>query len=125
MDVSHYLAILWGVTLAVVSLALLKDPKRLETFLAEKKNGMVMFFWGVVTFVIGLAMVLVHNVWVLDWPVVITLLGWLTVLKGLDLLFLPERMEKRWTGMKQRHWLLIFTSLFLLGLAIALLGFLG
>ncbi len=68
-------------------------------------------------------MVLVHNLWVLDWRIAITILGWLTLFKGLDLLFLPERMQKRWPKMKNWLWLLIFTFLLLNGLVLTYLGF--
>ncbi len=82
-----------------------------------------MSFLGVVTLVIGLAMVLVHNVWVLDWRVAITILGWLTLLKGFDLLFFPERMKNRWPTMKNWLWVVIFGSMLLVGLVLSYLGF--
>lgn len=123
MNISNYLAQLWGVTIAVVSLALLMRPKLPEKLFAAVKDEAVMVFLGVVTFVIGLAMVLVHNLWVPDWRLLITLLGWLTLIKGLDLLFLPGRMNRRWPQMKTWLWQLIFSSLLLFGLALSYLGF--
>jgi hypothetical protein len=55
-------------------------------------NPPVLFIVGVITLVAGLAMILGHNVWsggVL--PVIVTLVGWLTLIKGLLFLFLsPE-----------------------------------
>lgn len=123
MNLSNYLAELWGITIAVVSIAFLIKPKRLEKLFAEVKNESTISFLGVVTFIIGLAMVLIHNLWVLDWRVSITILGWFTLLKGLNLLFLPERAKKRWPKMKNWQWLLIFFFLFLVGLALSYLGF--
>ena len=63
---------------AVVEMAtgLLRDPKML-------------FVLGLITLVAGLAMVLAHNLWsggVL--PVVVTVVGWITLLKGLLFLFM-------------------------------------
>lgn len=123
MNISNYLAELWGSTIVVVSFILLVKPRRLERLFAAVKNEAVMFFGGIVTLIIGLAMVLVHNVWVLDWRVSITILGWLTLLKGLDLLFLPERMKKRWPKMKNWQWTVIFGSMLLAGLVLTYLGF--
>ncbi len=123
MNLSKYLAELWGITIAVVSFVLLIKPKRLGRLFAEVENEAIMFFLGIVTFAIGLAMVLVHNLWVPDWRVAITILGWLTLFKGLDLLFLPERLKKRWPKMKNWLWLLIFTFLLLSGLVLTYLGF--
>lgn len=123
MNLSNYLAQLWGITIVVVSFALLIKPKLLKRLFVEVQNESIMFFLGIVTFIIGLTMVLVHNLWVLDWRIAITILGWLTLFKGLDLLFLPERMQKRWPKMKNWLWLLIFTFLLLNGLVLTYLGF--
>jgi len=35
--------------------------------------------------------VLSHNVWVLNWPVIITLLGWIAVISGALRVFAPDR----------------------------------
>ena len=63
-----------------------------ETMTALVHNPPVLFIVGVITLVAGLAMILGHNVWsggVL--PVIVTLVGWLTLIKGLLFLFLsPE-----------------------------------
>ncbi len=123
MNLSNYLAVLWGVTIVVVSLAFLVKPKLLERLFAKAQKKAMMSFWGITTLVIGITMVLTHNVWVLDWRVVITIIGWLTLIKGLDLLFLPNRMRKRWSKMGRAQWTVIFTLLLLGGLVLFYLGF--
>jgi len=123
MNLSNYLAELWGITIVAVSLALLIKPKRLKRLFAEAENEATMFFGGIVNLVIGIAMVLAHNVWVLNWRVVITILGWLTLLKGLDVMFLPGQMRKRWLKMENRQWTLILVFLLFIGLVITYLGF--
>ena len=123
MNASNYLAELWGITIVVVSLALLIKPKRLEKLFREVENEATMFFWGTFSLVVGIAMVLAHNLWVRDWRVIITILGWLSLIKGLDVLFLPERMRKRWAKMENRQWRPIFVFLLFIGLVITYLGF--
>ncbi len=62
----------------------------IETFKAMVQNAPVMYVAGIIALAVGLAMVLGHNVWsggVL--PVVITLIGWLSLIKGLFILFVP------------------------------------
>jgi hypothetical protein len=39
---------------------------------------------------LGLAVVLVHNIWVWDLPVIVTLAGWLMIVKSLAYLFFPR-----------------------------------
>ena len=55
------------------------------------------FTWGVFTMAAGLAVVIGHNVWrggLL--PVVVTLMGWALLLKGLALEVLPTEVWERW-----------------------------
>jgi len=54
----------------------------------------LMFFIGVITLVAGLAMILAHNIWSGGAPaVIVTLVGWTTLAKGLLFLLLPPEME--------------------------------
>jgi hypothetical protein len=53
-----------------------------------------MFLLGVITLIAGLAMVLAHNVWSGGaLRVTVTLIGWITLIKGLLFLFLPAGDE--------------------------------
>jgi len=63
-----------------------------ETVMALVHNPPVLFIAGLITLVGGLAMILGHNVWSGGGvPVVVTLIGWITLIKSLLFLFLsPE-----------------------------------
>ncbi len=58
------------------------------------RNAPMLFLLGVITLVAGLALVLGHNIWSGGaLPVVVTIVGWGTLLKGLLFLFLlPDGM---------------------------------
>lgn len=45
---------------------------------------------GLILFVAGLAIVRVHNYWMLDWTVLVTLTGWFLLLGGVYRMFAPE-----------------------------------
>ena len=45
---------------------------------------------GLATVVFGLIVVFNHNIWTGGWPVVVTITGWLVLLKGLTFLFGPK-----------------------------------
>ncbi|MEE8118986.1 MAG: hypothetical protein V3T39_05440, partial [Gammaproteobacteria bacterium] len=36
----------------------------------------------IILLLVGFFLVQIHNIWVMDWPVVVTVLGWLLVLKA-------------------------------------------
>ena len=124
MILTNYLAEIWGISIVVVSLALLIKPKYLKRLFAEIENEATMFFGGIISFVVGLAMILAYNVWTKDWQVVITILGWLALLKGLSVLFLPEQMKgwvKKMENASFLPYLLVVTVL--IGLVVTYLGF--
>src|SRR5664279_1992575 len=57
-------------------------------------NQSLMWVLSVITLTIGLAMVLAHNVWSGGaLAVVVTLVGWAVLIKGLLFLFLPSGVE--------------------------------
>ena len=73
-----------------------------------KYMTMLGFFWaditliivfGMLTLVAGLAIVNAHNLWVTDWRVIITILGWLSVIGGVIRLLLPAQVQTLSTGM--------------------------
>ncbi len=50
---------------------------------------------GVMSLILGLLLVIGHNVWEWNWTLAITLLGYLTLLKGLVRLFIPQYADKK------------------------------
>ena len=73
---------------------IIRKQSIIETVTALVHNAPLMFFIGVATLFGGLAMVLAHNVWSgSGLAVVVTLLGWTTLAKGLLFLFLPPASE--------------------------------
>jgi len=76
----------------------------------------VLYILGVMVMAVGLAMILTHNVWSGGaLPVVVTLIGWTTLIKGLLFLFLsPEAAVSVFFGS------LHYDSLFYLYMAISL-----
>ena len=88
-----FLSRLIGLYLILISLAMIAHKQAtVDSMNALVHNAPVLFVVGVIAVAAGLAMVLGHNVWsggVL--PVVVTLTGWLMLIKGSMLLFMsPE-----------------------------------
>lgn len=44
---------------------------------------------------LGLLIVITHNVWVTDWAVVVTIIGWLMVVEGIMNMVLPHGVIER------------------------------
>ena len=86
-----FLARLIGLTMIAFSLAMLtKKAETVATVTALLHDPVSRLTFGIIALVTGLAVVLSHNRWsggVL--PVVVTVLGWTFLIRGLLLMFLP------------------------------------
>jgi len=89
-----FLSKLIGLYCIIVSLAMFTQKQAtVEMVTALLHNPPLVFIVGLMTVAAGLAMVLGHNVWSGGaLPVIVTLIGWSTLIKSLPFLFLsPER----------------------------------
>lgn len=53
------------------------------------RNAAVVYLAGFMAVVLGSLVVVHHNLWVRDWRVLITILGWLALIKGVLLIVFP------------------------------------
>jgi hypothetical protein len=95
MQSSLFLARLIGPVLLVIGIGMLVNRDGYRTMAEEVlRSRALIYFAGLLALVPGLAVVLVHNVWVLDWRVIITLLGWLAVIGGVFRLLFPQEVTR-------------------------------
>ena len=94
MNTSVLIAKLMGPTMVVMAVAMLKDRDGITQLTREFINSRALVFLaGVFTLLGGLAVTIHHNIWVADWPVLITLLGWAMILGGIVRVALPNVVE--------------------------------
>lgn len=89
-------------------------------------NGSVMFVYAMICLAVGLAMILGHNVWSGGTlSVVVTLIGWLALAKGVLLFFVtPEALIQLLERMQYgEHYPLYVTPSLLIGLYLTWAGF--
>ena len=83
MELSISLTKVLGLYLVIVPLAALVNRKHLPRLVEEFSTSLGLnILASVVALVLGLLLVVSHNVWSRDWRVLITILGWLTLVKG-------------------------------------------
>ena len=91
MSNSIFLAKLIGPFSLALGLGVLFNRDAVRAVLDEFiRNRAILFLAGLITLPAGLAIVLTHNVWVADWPVIITIVGWLTAFSGAMRIVAPE-----------------------------------
>ena len=106
---------------------MLNKAALMDEITALAGNSPVMLVVGVFTLFAGLAMVLGHNVWRGGGvTIVVTVIGWLTLLKALLILFVPPNMQSRFLLELQHSDRLFYFRLaltFLLGIYLTYGGF--
>lgn len=121
-----FLAKLLGLFLFFISLAVLTRRAFFVTVLNDlSKNQSYLFFTGFFLLFLGLLVVLVHNIWVMNWFVLITLIGWFFVLNGLFRIFFPSYCAHVLTKVVNHPSIatIIATILFLISLYLLYFGF--
>ncbi len=93
---------------------------------AAVADGPVMLVYSIISLAAGLAMILGHNVWSGGaLPVVVTVVGWLMLAKGLMLLLItPAAMKQLFGGMHYgEHYFLYLLPALAIGLYLTWAGF--
>jgi hypothetical protein len=92
LQASIFLARLLGPLLLLPGVGLFVNRRAFRTMATEVIGSVTLvYLFGLIDFAAGLAIVLVHNVWVADWRVLITLIGWLMLVRGLIRILLTEQ----------------------------------
>lgn len=122
MDTSLYLAQLMGLSLVAMGLAFLLNRNLLKTILDDFfKSPALMYVTGLLIFVVGLAMIYAHNIWDGLWyQTLITILAWLTFLKGVMYIVFPQVMVNISKSLVNTGWMK-FGMIFALVLGLVLL----
>lgn len=94
MDISIFLARFWGSLFIILGLSSV-TAKFLGRVIQYTEDKTITVATGYITFLLGLATVVAHNFWVADWRVVVTILGWITLLKGIEKIAFPGRVNKK------------------------------
>lgn len=98
MPTSVYLARLIGPPLVLVGASMLVDPAGYGAIAAEfLKSPSLLYFGGVLGLLGGVALVLAHNVWTADWRIIITLLGWISILDSVSWILFTQQAARFWS----------------------------
>jgi len=91
MQVSFFCAQLLGPMFIVVGVALAFNQDLFRNILSQFIASPIwLYFAGFLGLLAGLTLVLIHNVWTADWRLIITLIGWVTLVRALISIFRPQ-----------------------------------
>ena len=94
MNTSQFLARLIGPVMFVLGASMVINARIYTEMAAEfVASRALVYLAGAIALAAGLSIVLNHNVWVADWRILITLLGWLATIAGIFRLLFPDTVR--------------------------------
>ena len=91
METSLFLAKLLGPLLLVAGMGVVLNRAAYREVAEEViETRALLYLFGIVALSAGLAIVLTHNEWVWGWPVIVTILGWLLMIRGAVRVLFPH-----------------------------------
>lgn len=128
MATSILLAKLIGVLCLVISLGFLFGMRHYLHVCSDfAKNSSQFFMSGVIALIVGMAIVLHHNIWEWNWVVIITIIGWLAIIKGVVRLLFPSWAMKTVNLIIKNENLMYFFAVvcLIIGVILGYFGFLA
>ena len=124
MESSIFFAKLIGPYCIIVALGILLNRKTYQRVMEDFfKNSALIYLGGIFALFFGLIVVLFHNVWVAGWPVIITIFGWLGLLKGAWLIIFPRAVAKLTKVYQKNSTLLVVHSMIVFAIGVVLTFF--
>jgi hypothetical protein len=95
MTPSVYIARILGPVLVIIGLGLLLEGETFRAMAGEfLRSVALVYFSGVATLAVGLAILNVHHLWTRDWRSVVTVFGWLFVIGGIFRILAPTLVQE-------------------------------
>ena len=124
MEVSIFLAKVIGLYYVIVFVAVMVNRKNLPRLAAGFSENLALgYLAGFLAVVVGLLIVVSHNVWVADWRAIITVVGWLALLKGIVLMISPGSAGRHGKLLRSPMIFVLYGVVLVLGVYLAYVGF--
>lgn len=125
METSILIAKIIGIIYLSFGLGILINTKLYQKLLEQLLiDPSIRILGGFMAIIIGILILEYHNVWEANWTVVISIIGWVALIKGVLLLTFPKFItiaKPLFDNEKKLRFLAIFVAVF--GLIFAYLGF--
>lgn len=121
------LARIWGVAALVIAFACLFAPTRMTAVMQDfERSPALAFMTALFALLIGLIQVTLHNLWTDPTAVIVSLIGWLAIVKGVVLIAIPEAVLRFTAAISTPSRVRIYgVAVLILSVVLLALGLLG
>jgi len=123
METSIFFLKFYGYFFFLFAGALLISKKGMEVMIAASKDETHVMFTGMLSLMIGLPVIILHNIWTCDVLGFVTFIGWMSVIKGVVRIAFPSFVVQKMENYKNsasKIWLIVAL---LLGLGLMYCGY--
>lgn len=125
MEMTIFLAQIWGPLLLATALGILMSHNHyIRVYRDLQREPLALLIFGMAAMAVGIVQVGVHNLWDTFPEVVVSLLGWGLLLKGLMFIIAPRWVDKKGDGwVKLKMIPLAGTAMLILGIYLTWLAY--
>lgn len=122
MVLSIFLAKVLGLYLGILGMWLLMRCRSAEAeILGMMSYSGVLTLGAILGLIFGLLIVVSHNIWHLNWEVIITVIGWMALIKALFILFFMDKARRFFNWWIQHRKVMMITNIITLMIGLCLL----
>ncbi len=91
MELSIFIAKIIAILYISAGVGVVSEKISFKKLFKDMENSPLgTFMAGVFAVIIGMLLIEHHNIWVKDWPVIITMIGWIALVKGALFIAFPQ-----------------------------------
>ena len=118
MEVGFFLAKAWSLYMVLIGVGFLINKNGLKKMVSVAQDDGFIFMTGFIALILGILHVLSFNMWEPDWRGLVTLLGWITLIKGFTRIAWPTWTKKMTKSFAKKNldvwmWVVIAIGLYL------------
>lgn len=116
-----------GITFFAIGVGMLTNPKFIKDIIKDFSDSTAnVFFGGLICLAIGFPLITFHNIWSLNASIIITIFGWIALIKGLMLVMFPIFTTNMYKGvLAKENKIYISYGVLIVGVILLYLGFLA
>lgn len=120
---SIYLAKLLGLSFLIIGIALLFKTKDFQNTAKDvAKSNAFMTLISIIPLVIGLSIIIGHNIWEKNWTIIVTIVGWLIFIAGIIRLFFHKHIMKTCAKISKNKKAFVWAGIILIIIGLYLAG---
>ncbi len=116
MDITIFLLRFWGWYCIIFFLILSFNPQKIKEIIDDLQDQKFTILISFICITVGLINVLIHNIWEANVSIIVTIIGWISLIKGILLFANPKKAIKKIKELNFKLIQVVYVFLFFIGI---------